>query len=47
MPYKSMAQSRFMHAVEPDIAERWDKETSPKKFKSLKDHIKGMKNKKG
>lgn len=26
MPYKSKAQSRFLHAVHPDIAARWDKE---------------------
>lgn len=25
MPYKSKAQIRFMHAVHPDIAARWDK----------------------
>ena len=26
MPYKSMAQSRFMHARKPSLAEKWDKE---------------------
>jgi len=31
MPYKSEAQQRFMHAVHPGIAARWDKETNFKK----------------
>jgi hypothetical protein len=26
MPYKSDKQRKFMHAVHPDIAARWDKE---------------------
>ena len=26
VPYKSDAQRKFMHAVEPEIAKRWDKE---------------------
>ena len=26
MPYASDAQRRFMHAVHPDIAAKWDKE---------------------
>ena len=26
MPYRSLAQSRYLHAVHPDIAKRWDKE---------------------
>ena len=26
MPYKSQAQRKFMHAKEPGIASRWDKE---------------------
>lgn len=25
MPYKSKAQSRYMHATHPKIAARWDK----------------------
>jgi hypothetical protein len=25
MPYKSKAQSRYMHAVLPKIAKKWDK----------------------
>lgn len=38
MPYKSKAQSRFMHAEHPDIAKRWDKEYPNQK--SLPDHAK-------
>jgi hypothetical protein len=26
MPYKSKAQSRYMHAAHPQIAKKWDKE---------------------
>lgn len=26
MPYKSKAQSRYMHSQHPEIAERWDRE---------------------
>ncbi len=33
MPYKSKAQQRFMHAQHPEIAKRWDSETS--NFKKL------------
>jgi hypothetical protein len=25
MPYKSMAQMRYMHARQPEIAARWDR----------------------
>ncbi len=25
MPYRSKRQRRYMHAVHPDIAEKWDK----------------------
>ena len=44
MPFRSQAQQRFMHAVHPDIAERWDKETDwskklPKKLKKKKRKI--------
>lgn len=30
MPFKSKAQRRWMHANEPEMAKRWEKET-PKK----------------
>ena len=41
MPFESQAQQRFMHAVHPGIAARWDKETNwnkklPKKVKKRK-----------
>ena len=41
MPFASQAQQRFMHAVHPEIAARWDKETKwnkklPKKVKKYK-----------
>jgi len=26
MPYKSKAQSRFLHSQHPEIAKKWDKE---------------------
>lgn len=31
MPYKSAKQRRYMHAKEPEIAKRWDKEAKAKK----------------
>lgn len=30
MPYKSVAQAKFMHAQHPDIAKRWDAEARAK-----------------
>lgn len=30
MPYSSDKQRRYMHAVHPEIAKRWDKETGGK-----------------
>lgn len=33
MPYKSDKQRRFMHAVHPEIAARWDKEAKAKQKK--------------
>ncbi len=27
MPFKSQAQRRFMHATDPAMAERWEKDT--------------------
>ena len=43
MPYKSDAQRRFMHAVHPDIAKRFDKET--KKGARLPEYVKKKKKK--
>ena len=40
MPYKSAKQRKFMHAVHPDIAMKWDKEIKKKKKKTKK-KIKG------
>lgn len=34
MPYRSEKQRKFMHAVHPKIAARWDKETGGKIVKS-------------
>lgn len=36
MPYRSAKQRRFMHAVHPRIAARWDKKYSGKIVKSSK-----------
>lgn len=30
MPYKSAKQRRFMHAVVPDVAKKWDKKYGAK-----------------
>jgi hypothetical protein len=35
MPYKSDKQRKFMHAVHPKIAAKWDKEIDDKKKKKL------------
>lgn len=40
MPYKSMAQNRFMHSQKPEIAKRWDKKyptkSLPEKLSKMK-----------
>lgn len=36
MPYKSARQRRFMHAVHPKIAARWDAEIRRKRNKRKK-----------
>jgi len=43
MPYKSDKQRKFMHAVHPDIAKRWDEEIRSGKKKKGK----GMKKAEG
>ncbi len=42
MPYKSDAQRKYMHAVHPEIAKRWDAEIAAKKEEHLKARIKMM-----
>ena len=41
MPYRSEAQRKFMHAVHPEIAKRWDREYGGKIVKLLKSRPKG------
>ena len=36
MPYKSENQRKFMHAVHPKIAAKWDKEIVDSKIKKAK-----------
>ncbi len=36
MPYKSARQRRFMHAVVPEVAKKWDKKYGGKIKKSTK-----------
>jgi hypothetical protein len=36
MPYKSDKQRKFMHAVHPEIAKRWDTEISDKNKKKVR-----------
>jgi hypothetical protein len=38
MPFKSQAQRRFMHATDPKMAARWEKETP--KGKPLPEKVK-------
>lgn len=44
MPYKSLAQLKFMHSQKPEIAKRWDtdqkKSLGPDSFKNLPEHVK-------
>lgn len=40
MPYKSLAQLRYMHAAHPDIAKRWDKKYG--KTGHLPGHVRDM-----
>lgn len=43
MPYQSNAQRKYLHAVHPEIARRWDKE-NPKNAKAkLPEHKKKKK----
>jgi hypothetical protein len=35
MPYKSKAQQAYLHANEPEVAAKFDKETSKKQFENL------------
>jgi hypothetical protein len=44
MPYKSKAQSRFMHSQEPEIAKEFDEKTSKSAFKKLPEHVSKDKN---
>jgi hypothetical protein len=39
MPYASDAQRKFMHAVHPDIAARWDAEAAGKKDPEMGDPL--------
>jgi hypothetical protein len=49
MPYKSLAQMKFMHAKKPGIAKKWDKKYSaPKNLpdklsakEALKERVRG------
>ena len=43
MPFKSEAQRRWMHSNKPEMAKRWEAETSDK---NLPDHIKKKKKEK-
>lgn len=36
MPYKSAKQRKYMHAMHPDIAKRWDKKYGGKIVKGKK-----------
>ena len=51
MPYKSAKQRRFMHAVVPDVARKWDKKYGAKvgggKTHKQKKKAKGGKKKHG
>lgn len=38
MPYESTAQQAYMHIHHPEIAKRWDKETSAKQYEHLPEH---------
>lgn len=40
MPYRSAKQRRYMHAVHPDIAARWDAEYGGKIVRSKKKALK-------
>ena len=44
MPLKSKAQRRFLHATDPKLAEKFEKETP--KGKKLPEHVKHKKGKK-
>ncbi len=44
MPYKSVAQVKFLHSQKPEIAKRWDKKYSTPK--SLPEKISKLKSRK-
>ena len=40
MPYKSKAQSAFMHSQHPEIAAKWDTENPDQDIPALPQHVK-------
>lgn len=40
MPYKSVAQQKYLHAKKPKIAKKFDEHTSKAEFKKLPEHVK-------
>lgn len=46
MPYKSQAQSRFMHSQHPEIAKRFDAEIKKGDVKKLPEKVKPSSSKK-
>ena len=43
MPYRSAAQRRFLHAVHPRLAAKWDKKYSSSAKAKLPQHVKKSK----
>ncbi len=42
MPFKSEAQRRWMHANQPEMAKRWEKEEKDPKYKKKKKMLKAL-----
>lgn len=39
MPFKSVAQQRFLYAKEPEVAEEFADHTSKSEYKNLPEHV--------
>ena len=44
MPYKSIAQQKFLHAKKPEIAQEFDEKTPKSAYKKMPEHVSKDKN---
>lgn len=44
MPYKSIAQQKYLHAKKPEVAKEFDEKTPKSAYKELPEHVSKDKN---